>query len=106
MTQIHNKVITVTSKLIFQQLLKKEKISEIWKVADIFPVHKKEDKSLEKQYHPISLLFIFANIFERVIYNLLFNYFLHNKLFTPSQSGFPPGDSCIAQLLSIIHNVI
>ena len=23
----------------------------------------------------------------------------------PSQSGFPPGDSCIAQLLSIIHEV-
>ena len=31
--------------------------------------------------------------------------FLSNKLFTPSQSGFLPGDSCIAQLLSIIHEI-
>ena len=35
----------------------------------------------------------------------LFNYFQSNRLFTPSQSGFPPGDSCIAQLLSIIHEI-
>ena len=44
-------------------------------------------------------------IIERVIYNALFNYFKDNKLFTPSQSGFLPGDSCIAQLLSIIHEI-
>ena len=35
----------------------------------------------------------------------MFNYFLSNKLFTPSQSGFLPGDSSIAQLLSIIHEI-
>ena len=40
-----------------------------------------------------------------MIYNSLFNYFLSNKIFTPSQSGFLPGDSCIAQLLSIIHEI-
>ena len=40
-----------------------------------------------------------------MIYNSLFNYFLHNKLFTPSQSGSLAGDSCIAQLLSIIHEI-
>ena len=40
-----------------------------------------------------------------MIYNSLFNYFLHNKLFTPPQSGFLPGDSCIAHLLSIIHEI-
>ena len=56
---------------------------------------------LVKNYRPISLLPVFAKMFERVIYNSLFNYFLSNRLFTPFQSGFLPGDSCIAQLLSI-----
>ena len=56
---------------------------------------------LVKNYRPISLLPIFGKMFERVIYNSLFNYFQSNRLFTPSQSGFFPGDSCIAQLLSI-----
>ena len=44
-------------------------------------------------------------MFERVIYNSLFNYFQSNSFFTPSQSGFIPGDSCIAQLLSLIHEI-
>ena len=60
---------------------------------------------LIKNYRPISLLSIFGKIFERVIYNSLFNYFQSNRHFTPSQSGFLPGDSCIAQLLSIIHEI-
>ena len=40
-----------------------------------------------------------------LIYNALFNYFKENNLFTPSQSGFLPGDSFIAHLLSIIHEI-
>ena len=44
-----------------------------------------------------------SKIFQVVIYNSLFNHFVSNKLFTPSQLDFLPGESCIAQLLSIIH---
>ena len=44
-------------------------------------------------------------MFERVIYNSLFNYFLSNRLFTTSQFAFFPGDSCTAQLLSVIHKI-
>ena len=44
-------------------------------------------------------------MFERVIYNSLFNYFQSNRLFATSQSGFLPEDPCIAQLLSIIHEI-
>ena len=65
----------------------------------------KNFRKLVKSYHPISLLPIFAKIFERVVCNSFFNYFQHNKLFTPAQSGFLPQDSCIAQLLSIIHEI-
>ena len=35
----------------------------------------------------------------------MFNHFIDNKRFTPSQSGFLQGDSCIAQLLAIIHEI-
>ena len=66
---------------------------------------RKEDKNLLKNDRLISLLPIFSKIFERVIYNSLFNHFQSNKVFTSSQSGFLPGDLCIAQLLSIIHEI-
>ena len=35
----------------------------------------------------------------------MFRFFLENKLITPHQSGFKPGDSCINQLLSITHEI-
>ena len=96
MIQICKEVITIPLKLILDQSPKEGKFPEIWKVANVVPVHKKEDKCLVKNYRPISLLPIFAKVFERVIYNSLFNYFLHNKRFTSSQSGFLPGDPYIA----------
>ena len=46
-----------------------------------------------------------STIFERVIYNSLFDHFQSNKLLSSSQLGFLPGDSCIAQLLSITYEI-
>ena len=105
MIKICAESITVSLTLTFEQSLKERKFPELWKKANIVPVHKKEDKNLIKNYRSISLLPIFSKIYERVIYNALFNYFKDNKLFAPSQSRFLPGHSCIAQLLSIIHEI-
>ena len=104
MIKICSQSLTLPLKIIFEHSIKKGKFPEIWKKANV-PVHKREDKMLVKNYLPISLLPIFGKMFERVIYYSLFNYFRSNRLFTPSQSGFLPGDSCIAQLLSIIHEI-
>ena len=65
----------------------------------------RESKNLIKSYRPVSLLPIFSKVFERLIFNALFNFFLQNKLFTPCQSGFIPGDSCVSQLLSVTHEI-
>ena len=56
-------------------------------------------------YRPISLLPIFGKIYERIIFKELFNHFHQNHLFTKCQPGFLPGDSCISQLLSIVHEI-
>ena len=58
-----------------------------------------------KNYSSIILLPIFSKIFERVIYKSLFNCFPSNKLFNGSKSSFITGDSRIAQLLSIFHEI-
>ena len=105
MIKICSQSLPLPLKIIFEHSLKKGKFPEIRKKANVVPVHKREDKMLVKNYRPISLLPIFRKMFERVIYNSLFNNFQSNRLFTPSQSGFLPGDSCIAQLLSIIHEI-
>ena len=105
MIMICSQSLTLPLKIIFEHSLKKGKFPEIWKKANVVPVLKEGDKMLVKNYHPISVLPIFGKMFEKVIYNSLFNNFQSNRLLLPSQSGFLPGDSCIAQLLSIIHKI-
>ena len=53
----------------------------------------------------MSLLPICSKIFERLLYDEVFGFFLDKGLISANQSGFKPGDSCINQLLSIIHNI-
>ena len=44
-----------------------------WKKVNIVPVHKKNDKQLIENYRPVSLLPIFGQIFEKIIFNSLLN---------------------------------
>ena len=69
------------------------------------PVHKKESKSLIRNYRPTSLLPILGKIFKRIMHKDLYNHFYCNNLFTKNQSGFMPGDSSIFQLLSVVHEI-
>ena len=69
------------------------------------PIHKKGDKETLKNYRPVFLLPICGKIFERLIYNEMFGFFLDKGLISANQSGFKPEDSCINQLLSITHNI-
>ena len=48
MIKICGESITVPLKIIFEQSLKEKKFPEVWKKANIVPVHKKEDKNLIK----------------------------------------------------------
>ena len=53
----------------------------------------------------MSLLPICSKIFEKIIFNSLFEYLEDNKLLNCNQSGFRSGDSCVHQLLSITHEI-
>ena len=105
MLKLYGKSIACPLSLIFQSVLNDGVFPDDWKKSNIVPCHEKDSKSLIKNYRPISLLPIFSKVFERLIYNSLYNYFIQNKLFTECQSGFMPGDSCVAQLLSITHEI-
>ena len=59
-----------------------------------------------KNYRLVSLLPVFNKIFERLIYNAIFQHFLENNLISSNQSGFKLGDSCINQLIAITHNIL
>ena len=92
-------------QIIFQNIIETSIFPEQWKEANVTPVHKKKDKQTVSNYRPISLLPIFAKIFEKIVFKHLYNYLVSNKLITKNQSGFTPGDSGTNQLISLVHDI-
>ena len=92
-------------QIIFQNIIHTGIFPNKWKEANVTPVHKKKDKQLVSNYRPISLLPLFAKIFERIVFKNLYNFFIDNNLITKNQSGFRPGDSGTNQLLSFVHEI-
>ena len=60
--------------IIFNDCLNKGKFPHEWQKANVVPVHIKGNKQSLKNYRPISLLPICSKIFERLMYNEMFNF--------------------------------
>ena len=103
MIKICDKSILNPLILLFENSTKSSYYPDIWKKSNIIPVHKKNDKQLVNNYRPISLLPIFGKIFEKIIFNRIYNFLLEENLLNHNQSGFRPSNSCVNQLLSITH---
>ena len=85
--------------------MQSESFPNNWKKSNVAPIHKKDDKQFLQNYRPVSLLPIYGKIFERIIFNPIFEYLEKNSLLCPNQTGFCPFDSCENQLLLIIHDI-
>ena len=97
--------VTLPLKIIFKNILETSVYPDLWKLANVTPVHKKGNKQLVKNYRPISLLPICGKIFEKIVFNNLYTYLNGNGLLTKNQSGFRPGDSTINQLLFLVNEI-
>ena len=92
--------------LIYKKCLTSGSFPSKWKFANLQSVHKKNSRQIKSNYRPISLLCLCSKIFEKIIYDDIFNFLLlTNKLITPNQSGFMPGDSTINQLTAITTEI-
>ena len=109
---IHNKLLIATVDIItepvtilFNRCLNKGIFPNIWKIAQVTPLHKKGPENLCNNYHPISLLSCVGKVLERCVHSRVLNYLKVNNIITQSQSGFMPGDSTVNQLTSIYHDL-
>ncbi len=58
--------IAVPLSLIFQQCIDTGKFPDSWKLANVQPVHKKNNRQIKSNYRPISLLPLCGKILEKV----------------------------------------
>ena len=82
-------------EFIFRSFLENGKSPADWKKANVDPAHKKGDKQSLKNYRPIFLLPVAWEIFEKILYNNMYECFTENRPISPNQSVFKPCDSSI-----------
>ena len=76
------------------------------KIAKILPIYKKGVDSIFDNYRPISILPAISKLFERVVYNQLYDYFITNKLLYFSQHGFRKIHSTETASLEFIDRIM
>ena len=72
-------------------------------MANIIPIHKKDNKDQLNNYRPISLLPVTSKILERIVFKHVYNFLHENNILTKHQSGFRPNDSTVNQLAYMCH---
>ena len=91
--------------MIFERCITNGVYPSSWIKANVVLIHKIGNRQYKTNYRPISFLPILSKIFETQLFDVIYDHFSRNKLLTPNQSGFRPGDSTINQLLFITHKI-
>ena len=103
--KILSAVISPTLSLIINNCILNGTVPDEMKVSKIKPLFKKGDVTLLNNYRPISLLPCVSKIFEKVLFNQLYEYFERNDLLTQHQYGFRKNHSTEFAAMELIDRV-
>ena len=78
---------------------------DIWKLAKVIPLFKKQSRHLPENYRPISLLNCFGKILERLIYNQMVKFIEKYHILYKHQYGFRKAFSTTLALINIIDQI-
>ena len=68
--------------------MKTGKFPDKLKIEKITPIYKKDSDELLENYRPVSTLPIFGKIFEKIIYERLYGFFVSQNILHDKQFGF------------------
>ncbi|CAF0861072.1 unnamed protein product, partial [Brachionus calyciflorus] len=96
------KAISIPIFIIFTNSFRSGIVPNIWKQANITPLHKTGSKVKVDNYRPVSLTCILCKVFEGMIKDVMLKHLLDNNLLSKAQHGFLPSRSCVTNLLETI----
>ena len=85
---------------LFNKSLRLGCLPKDWKLANIVPVFKKDNKEQAENYRSISLLSIVSKVMERCLFNAIGDHVLN--LISTCQHGFIAEQSCVTQLVEVL----
>ena len=77
-----------------------------WSLANVAPIFKKGNRSLAKNYRPVSLTCITCKLFEHIVRRHILDHVEDHKILTNLQHGFRSGRSCEIQLITTTHDLL
>ena len=83
-----SRVISPVLCVLYNRCMKDGIFPDELKIGKISPIYKKDNKELLENYRPVSTLAIFGKIFEKIIYNRLYNFITSQGLMYENQYGF------------------
>ena len=109
---ISNKILKLCAVTIFKPLTRLINTSlslgqypTCWKMANVLPLFKKNNRQLMSNYRPISLLPSLSKICEKAVFVRLYNFLNNTGFFYRFQSCFQPGDFTVMQLIFIVDKI-
>ena len=75
------------------------------KIAKVTPIYKSEDRSKVNNYRPISVLPIFSQILEKIMYRRLQDFISKNNLLCTNQFGFREKHSTFMASLNLTDKI-
>ena len=75
------------------------------KLARVVPIFKAGDSSALTNYRPISVLTFFTKVFEKIVYNKLFNFISDNNILYDHQYGFRKGRSIQQAIITLVDRI-
>ena len=75
-----------------------------WKCARATPLFKQGEASDLNNYRPISVISVIAKVFERIVYDQLYNFLSDEDIISTHQSGFRSLHSTVTALLEATDN--
>ena len=81
-------IVSVTLSIIVNQSLCTGIFPDKLKIAKVISLYKKQDEKVFGNCRPIYLLSSMSKVFERIVFDQLYNYFTTNGLLFNSQNGF------------------
>ena len=97
--KIAAEVVTPLLTQIFDKIICTSIFPNDWKLARVTPIFKKGRKDDMDNYRPISVISVVAKIFEKLIFEQLYEYLNNNNLITASQSEFRSLHSTLTALI-------
>lgn len=70
-----------------------------WKCARVTPLLKQGESSDLKNYRPILVISVVAKVFERIMYDQLYNFLNSEEIISQQQTSFPSLHSPVTALL-------